>query len=238
MPPTPKMSENDYRELFLALRRQPHLARQILDELRKNPAHLRYGPALLDVRRQGTTLRQVAEDFCVSHSRVAQIQARFERREKQEQQARAAMEKDPAETPISMLGLDERMTKALEGVGMRRLKDIAAQSDADLLAVHDLGRKGLKQVREVLAHFGLRPATKAGHSGAGSTPLDLAAIRVDQWMDVRSTNALMGNGVLTIADLVALTGRDLRQFRNLGALSLARIRRRLASHGLALAKKR
>jgi DNA-directed RNA polymerase alpha subunit len=232
------MSENDYRELFLALRRQPHLARQILDELRKNPAHLRYGPALLDVRRRGTTLRQVAEDFIVGPSRVAQIQARFERLESWEQSARAAMEQDPTETPISLLGLDDRVTKALEGAGMRTVKDIAARSDADLLAVHDLGRKGLQQVHEVLAHFGLRPASTAGPYGAGPTLPDLTAIRVDMWMDVRSANALMSNGVLTIADLVTLTGRDLRRFRNLGTLSLARIRRRLASHGLALAKKR
>ena len=237
MPMTPKMSENDYRELFLAMRRQPHLARPILDELRKDPAHLRYEPSLLDARRRGATLRQIGEDFSVSRSMIGQLQARFERHEKWEQQALAAMEQNPAEGPISLLGLDERTTKALERAGIRRLWDAAARSDADLLTVRDLGRKGLRHVREALVRFGLVPATKAGEAGAGSTHLDLATIRVDMWMDIRSTNALMNSGILTIADLVSWTRKDLKRLRNLGPVSLARIRKCLASRGLALAKK-
>ena len=236
MPLTPKMSEDDYRELLLAMRRQPHLARPILDVLRRDPKHLRYGPALLDVRRQGTTLQRIGEDFGVSATRIRQLQARFERRERWEQQARAAMEQDPAKGPISALGLDERTTKALERVGIQRLRDAAVRSDADLLAVRDVGRKGLRHVREALARFGLSLATKPGRPGVGSEHLDLADIDVGMWMDVRSMNALTANGIMTIADLVTRTEQDLMRLRHLGPVSLKRIRKCLASRGLTLAR--
>jgi hypothetical protein len=120
MPLAPSLTENDFRELFLALRRDPQVARLILEELRKDAGHLRYEPALLAARRQGTTLRELVEDFSVSRSLIGQLQARFHRKESREQEAIAAMQQDPGEGPLSLPGLDERTTKALKRVRATR----------------------------------------------------------------------------------------------------------------------
>jgi DNA-directed RNA polymerase alpha subunit len=47
-------------------------------------------------------------------------------------------------------------------------------------------------------------------------------------------NLMCWNGINTIADLVALTTRDVRRWRGCGQKSLGRIELCLAKHGLAL----
>jgi hypothetical protein len=51
---------------------------------------------------------------------------------------------------------------------------------------------------------------------------------------MRTRNALVRNGFLTVADLTALSAEDLTDLRTFGAGCLAEVRRVLAAHGLHL----
>ena len=59
-------------------------------------------------------------------------------------------------TPIEQVQLSVRSRKALEGLGVRTVRDLAGKSEADLLACRNFGQTSLNEVRERLGEYGLQ----------------------------------------------------------------------------------
>ena len=182
MPMTPKMSEDDYRELFLALRFRSDWARSILDQLRVQQGHLSYDQALVEARRQGVSYQALADAFHVTPTsiktmfhRAEQKMAREEnhRRLLAELQSREPFDLGPAaEHPIDDIGLPARARNVLLGHGIKTIGQLVSMDERDVLGLDNIGRKTLRNIRDALANCGLSLGMRFGlpKEGFSQTP--------------------------------------------------------------------
>jgi DNA-directed RNA polymerase alpha subunit len=69
-------------------------------------------------------------------------------------------------------------------------------------------------------------------------PIQEMTFHHSKWITTRVRNVLGQNGIHTLGDLLQLTEFELRDMRNLGAISLANIKVKLDSMGLKLKEDR
>lgn len=177
MPRSPSMTEEEFRELFLALRRRPDWAKAILRHVRSLPGHMGFQAAFLEARSQGMTFRELAEAFLVSPEAVRSLGLRADRRAaRREVRERVAAELPHidrvGEHPIQDLGLGTRATHALLNHGIKTIGEVSLMSNSDLLKVQQIGRKTLKEIHDALAQCGLwlggKRVSLPDHPPAGS----------------------------------------------------------------------
>ena len=154
------MTENDYRELFMALRLHPRWARKMLQYVRRQPGNQPYPQAVAAVRDRGVKLDQLAEDFGVSRGQASEIGKKALR------ELRRALNILPAEghgltreelldQSVDVLDLPIRPSNSLAFYGVKTLRELVALTDRDLLKMKNLGRVSLKEIKKQLAVHGL-----------------------------------------------------------------------------------
>ena len=144
---------------------------------------------------------------------------------------------------LSDINLSVRTSNCLDRMGVTTLDELASLSDADLLRQPNFGKKSLNEVKELLAtamHLPLPDEWEGEEDTLDfleiEEPLLSTLLRPVQSLDltVRAINVMKNYGVLTIGDLVQLTGNVLVRKRNLGKLTRDHIQSVLTQHGLSL----
>ena len=179
---SPRMTEKDCRELFLALRFRPDWARSILDQVRVQQGHLGYDQALVEARRQGVSIQALADAFRITPTAIKTMVRRAEQKMARDEnhsrllaelQSRDAFDLGPAaEYPIDDIGLPARARNALVGQGIKTIGQLVSMDERDVLALDDIGRKTLRDIRDALANCGLSLGMRFGlpKEGFSQTP--------------------------------------------------------------------
>jgi DNA-directed RNA polymerase subunit alpha len=75
--------------------------------------------------------------------------------DKKEEQKEEAAEPDSLKTRIEDLGLSSRTLKALQAASIRTVGGMARKREEDLLAIENLGKKGIQEIRRGLGELGI-----------------------------------------------------------------------------------
>lgn len=91
-------------------------------------------------------------------------------RERSAQDLADAAEADPdlLDRLVDELELSVRTANALRDLGIVTLRDLCARSEADLLRCKGLGRKSMRELREILGELGLTLGTTDGSEPGAS----------------------------------------------------------------------
>jgi len=164
-------------------------------------------------------------------------------------------------TPITEFELSVRSRNCLSKMEIKTLGDLVRKSEAELLAYKNFGETSLQEIKDILAQKGLRlgmsedevPAASreeaeveldALFGGAdedaddddelaeGQDPrtLQVSALK----LSVRAQKCVEELELETVGDLADRTEAELMASKNMGRTTLDEVRKRLASHGLAL----
>ncbi|MDC3249097.1 hypothetical protein OAU08_02570 [Porticoccaceae bacterium] len=120
--------------------------------------------------------------------------------------------------PIVSFDLSERTSLALVSQNIFTLSDLVQRKQIDLYKLSDLPKSGIYEIESMLSKNGVSLGM-GPHVNA-----DILDMKIDDCeLTVRSSNALLGNGVSTIGQLIELSLTQLRRFPNLGTNSLKEI---------------
>lgn len=138
------------------------------------------------------------------------------------------------------LELSVRSANCLSNDGIFHVGTLVQRSEAEMLRTPNFGRKSLNEIKEVLAHLGL----KLGMEVPDWPPDDLDRLsqrispflkRVDDLeLSVRSANCLKNDDVFYIGELVQKSEEEMLRTPNFGRKSLNEIKEVLAQLGLHL----
>ena len=171
---SPRMTEEEYRELFMALRFRPDWSRSILDQVRVQQGHLGYDQALVEARRQGVSIHALADAFRVTPTAIKTMFHRAEQATARDENHRRLLAelqsdvRDPfdlgsaAEHPIDAIYLPTRARNALSGHGIRTIGQLVSMDERDVLELDNIGRKTLKDIKDALANCGLSLGMRFG----------------------------------------------------------------------------
>ena len=150
------MTENEYRELFMALRLHPRWARKMLQFARSQSDHESYPQAVAAVHDQGATYGQLGDDFGVSRSRAREIAKSALRQLRRElgilpAEGHGLSREELHERSVDALGLDVRPANALRKGNVRTIGELVSLTEYDLLRMQGVGRISLRNIKERLA---------------------------------------------------------------------------------------
>lgn len=152
---------------------------------------------------------------------------------------------DQNSPPIDVLNLSIRSYNCLRRSGLRTVVQVAALSDEELLAIHQLGQKALADIRRRLATYlakhllpdeaeedTLEPEVQAAGPlppqplslPLGPTPLDVLGL------SARPHNVLKRAGITTVNQLAVMSREQIQEVRNVGEKSLAEIEDKLKAY--------
>jgi Bacterial RNA polymerase, alpha chain C terminal domain len=121
-----------------------------------DPRRLARNMAIVAAYRSGGTLRNVGQQFGVSHQRVRQILARHDRAaERQELVRHAMINKDILELRLDDIDWAVRIANALKDNNLIFVRDLLKISPAELLSIPNFGRISLREVEDWLHSQGL-----------------------------------------------------------------------------------
>jgi hypothetical protein len=125
--------------------------------LSETPFHARLrarNNVITNMRKRGATLREIAEWFKISRTRVQQILLNLEAQERRKAEAESMP--FTLDSPISILQLSTRPSNALGNDNVKTVRELLAYSELDLLRTRNFGRVSLEEVKRALARHGRR----------------------------------------------------------------------------------
>lgn len=143
--------------------------------------------------------------------------------------------------PLSEFELSARSRACLEKMNVRTLGDLAHLTEHEVANSKNFGETSLSELRALLESKGLQFGL--GHSERAAAPValgapeqgDVLAKKVGELdLSVRSLKCIRSLGCETLADLVQHSDKELLACPNFGQTSLAEVKRKLESLGLAL----
>ncbi len=146
-------------------------------------------------------------------------------------------------TPLNDFELSVRSRNCLARLGIRALGDLIRHSEDDLLAHKNFGDTSLQEIKDLLAakslYLGLgrdeeRRRRQRGRMGPGSDNPLLNRPIADLGLSVRGRSCMQRLGIVTIADLVSHSEKELLSVKNFGQTSLRELRVKLVEQNLSL----
>lgn len=167
----------------------------------------------------------------------------------EDQERRQDRRNQVLEIPVTDFELSVRSRNCLKSMGLNVLADLLKVTEQDLLRYKNFGETSLREVKAILAQKGLRlgqmiEEQTAKRSRAKETVSDdsditsAGAMNVpisDVAFSVRVRSCLERLGVVTLADVIALSEEKLLSCKNFGQTSLDEVKQLLGEHGLNLA---
>ena len=168
--------------------------------------------------------------------------------------------------PVTDFELSVRSRNCLKKMNIKTLGDLLRTTEQELLSYKNFGETSLNEIKQLLAHKGLRlgqsvdggaaalaaagftgvvPATPAAPgaparrpvSVAGDVPAEILAKGVGELeLSVRSRKALQRLNINSLGELASRTEDELLGCKNFGATSLNEIKQQMTSFGLGLRK--
>ena len=115
---------------------------------------------------------------------------------------------------IDHLDLSARITNALHRAGINTVGDLLMCTESQLYSIKGLGKESVLKLLDKIGEFrdNSGPKTKSAVPNTLISSLPITSIG----LSIRSTNALLRNGVFSVGDMLSLTEADLYDIRNLG----------------------
>lgn len=147
--------------------------------------------------------------------------------------------------PVSDFELSVRSRNCLQKMGIRTLGDLAATTEAELMASKNFGETSLNEIKDMLASKGLTLGQMAHERIPTEAPADVSHLSPDEQvvldrpiadlnLSVRARKCMVRLGLQSIGELIRKTADDLLECKNFGVTSLNEVREKLTAMGLKL----
>jgi DNA-directed RNA polymerase subunit alpha len=146
-------------------------------------------------------------------------------------------------TPINDFELSVRSRNCLVRLGVKTLGEIIKHTEEELLSHKNFGETSLQEIKDLLTAKGLylgmgrdeeRRRRQRARLGPASDNPALNRPIADLGLPVRGRSCMQRLGIVTIADLVAHTEKELLSVKNFGQTSLQEVKIKLGELGVSL----
>lgn len=153
---------------------------------------------------------------------------------------------DKKAASIDLLDLSRRPYNCLRQAGIDTVGQLAALSDEELLAIHELGMQSFAEIKRKMQVYLARHPFRARDSYRTDAPVSLSSRQVTSvstprpradrtalealGLSVRSYNSLTRSGIKSVEQLTAMSDKQIAAVRNIGTKSLAEIENKLEAY--------
>lgn len=117
--------------------------------------------AILRLRKSGKSLGKIGKRFCISESRVTILIGEGELIiERMSRLQRAIKNGKVGDLSIDDLPVSTRIRNALHRIACWTVKDVAETTEMELIKARNMGKKSIRELREILILMGMPSVTK------------------------------------------------------------------------------